>query len=292
MPDWAAIGRELAECGIRIDARPSPSPVAGGDINDAWRLDGDGISLFVKTGPASALGMYAAEADGLAELQAAAAVRVPAVVATGTAGADAFLALEWLDLARPTAASDLELGKRLAALHRVTARHFGWKRDNTIGRTPQVNPWTEDWVAFYREHRLAYQLDLAARNGHRGEIQALGLRVCDAMPGFFADYDVVPSLLHGDLWGGNRAAIDGEPVIFDPATYYGDRESDLAMTRLFGRFSAGFYEAYDRAWPLHPGWEQRSVLYQLYHLLNHLNLFGAGYAASVVRCMRSLADAS
>lgn len=288
MPDWAAIQNSLAGSGVRIDGRQAPRAVAGGDINAAWRLDTKSAPLFVKTGPASAHDMYAAEADGLAEIAAAGAVRVPGVVAVGTTGRHAFLALEWLDIGRPTAAADQKLGTQLAALHRVTAERFGWKRDNTIGRTAQPNPWTDDWVEFFREHRLRFQLDLAARGGHRGEIQSLGLRLSDALPSLFEGYDVVPSLLHGDLWGGNRAAMGDEPVIFDPATYYGDRESDLAMTMLFGRFNTTFYDAYRNAWPLAAGHERRVELYQLYHLLNHLNLFGNGYAGSVVRCLHSL----
>lgn len=288
MPDWAAIHDILAGNGIRADNRQPPRPVAGGDINEAWRLDTDATPLFVKTGPESAHDMFLAEADGLAEISAAGAVRVPRVVAAGTTGHDTFLALEWLDIERPTAASDRKLGEQLAALHRVTASQFGWKRDNTIGRTPQPNPWTDGWVEFYREHRLRFQLELAAQGGHRGEIQSLGRQLCDALPSFFDGYDVVPSLLHGDLWGGNRAAIDNEPVIFDPATYYGDRETDLAMTMLFGRFNAAFYEAYESAWPLAAGHERRVELYQLYHLLNHLNLFGGGYAGSVLGCLNSL----
>lgn len=289
MPDWAAIREALAGTGVRIDEGQAPRPVAGGDINEAWRLDTDTTPLFIKTGPASAYDMYVAEAAGLEEIDAAGAVRVPGVVAVGNTGRDAFLALEWLDIGRPTAASDRKLGARLAALHRETADRFGWQRDNTIGRTPQPNPWTDDWVEFFREHRLRFQLELAAKAGHRGEIQSLGGRLCDELPSFFDGYDVIPSLLHGDLWGGNRAAVgDDEPVIFDPATYYGDRESDLAMTMLFGRFDAGFYDAYRNAWPLAAGYQRRVELYQLYHLLNHLNLFGRGYAGSVLSCLRSL----
>lgn len=288
MPDWAAIGDELARTGFRIDSRRPPAAVAGGDINEAWRVDTGSASLFLKTGPNSAYDMFAAEAEGLAELGAAEAVRVPGVIAIGQTDRDAFLALEWLDIGRPTADSDSRLGERLAELHRVTAKQFGWKRDNTIGRTPQPNPWTDDWVEFFREHRLCFQLDLAAQSGHRGEIQSLGAALSEALPSLFDGYDVLPSLLHGDLWGGNRAAIDDEPVIFDPATYYGDRESDIAMTMLFGRFNASFYDAYESAWPFAAGHERRIELYQLYHLLNHLNLFGSGYAGSVFHCLQSL----
>lgn len=288
MPDWAAIREALPDVGTSIHGQQQPTPVGGGDINAAWRVAADGMSLFVKTGPPSAHEMYAAEADGLVELGAARAVRVPAVVAVGKTDRDAFLALEWLDIERPTPASDRKLGEQLAALHRVIAQRFGWHRDNTIGSTPQPNPWTNDWVEFFREQRLRFQFELAAGNGHRGEMQSLGRELCDALPSFFDGYDVVPSLLHGDLWGGNRAAMDDEPVIFDPATHYGDRESDIAMTMLFGRFNRTFYDAYESSWPMAAGHERRIELYQLYHLLNHLNLFGGGYAGSVMHGLRSL----
>lgn len=288
MPDWAAIRAELASAGVNIDIERPPTPIAGGDINEAWCVDTGDASLFLKTGPVSGYDMYTAEAEGLAEIGAADAVHVPAVIAAGKTDRDAFLALEWLDIGRPTSVSDRKLGEQLAVLHRVTAKQFGWTRDNTIGGTPQPNPRTDDWVAFFREYRLRFQLDLAARSGHCGEIQSLGRELCDALPSLFDGYEVVPSLLHGDLWGGNRAAIADEPVIFDPATYYGDRESDIAMTMLFGRFNATFYDAYESAWPLAAGHERRIELYKLYHLLNHLNLFGNGYAGSVLHCLQSL----
>lgn len=232
--------------------------------------------------------MFAAEAEGLVEIAAANAVRVPAVVACGSTDRHAFLALEWIDLDRPTSRSDAKLGEQLASMHRVTSSRFGWSRDNTIGRTPQLNAWSDDWISFFREQRLGFQLRLAANNGFGGEIPSLGERLLASLDVFFDDYEPAPSLLHGDLWGGNRASSAGEPVIFDPATYYGDRESDLAMTQLFGRFDASFYAAYESAWPTAPGAAQRVTLYQLYHLLNHMNLFGASYGSSVVQTLKSL----
>ena len=140
----------------------------------------------------------------------------------------------------------------------------------------------------WREQRLGFQFRLAARNGHSGELQALGRKLIDGLPALFAGYEPVPSLLHGDLWGGNWASVDGDPVIFDPAVYYGDRETDLAMTHLFGGFGAAFYTAYRQAWPLEEGSAARQELYQLYHVLNHLNLFGGGYLGRAVGILRTL----
>ncbi len=248
----------------------------------------DSGDAFVKTGPASALDMFEAEAEGLRELAAAKAIRVPAVIDCGLDDGGAFIAIERLHFERSTAATEAAFGEQLAALHRHTKDSHGWHRDNTIGPTPQRNPWTADWIAFFREHRLRFQLDLAARNGYSGELQALGARLLEALPQFFEAYEPQASLCHGDLWSGNWGVADGVPVIFDPAVYYGDRESDIAMTMLFGGFGRNFYRAYEESWPMRPGHEQRLKLYQLYHVVNHLNLFGTGYLGQAINLMRGL----
>jgi fructosamine-3-kinase len=196
----------------------------------------------------------------------------------GSAAGQAFLALEWIEFGGASSHTESALGERLARLHRVTAPRFGWHRDNTIGATAQHNDWSDDWVRFLAAHRLGFQLDLAARHGAGGRLVERGHRLCERLGEFFADHRPRPSLLHGDLWGGNWAADPaGDPVIFDPAVYFGDREADLAMTRLFGGFGRAFYAAYEAAWPLDPGAAERVALYNLYHVLNHLNLFGGGY---------------
>lgn len=293
MPDWRAIAEVLRKHGIE-PAKPSdgttagPQSVGGGDINAAWRLDAASATLFIKTGPPSALDMFAAEAEGLNEIATANAVRVPRVLACDRAGPDAFIALEWINFESVSTETERKFGAALAAMHRHTADKFGWHRDNTIGRTPQQNPWTDNWVDFFREHRLIFQLELAKSSGHTGEIQDLGRKLADGLQNLFAEYDPMPSLLHGDLWGGNWASVDGDPVVFDPAVHYGDRESDLAMTRLFGGFGAAFYASYEQAWPAAAGAAGRCELYQLYHVLNHLNLFGGGYAGSAIRSLRKL----
>ena len=288
MPDWQAIAAVLAETGVDTGSIDGARPVSGGDINAAWRVEADGLELFVKTAPAASLDMFTAEADGLNELASAKAIRIPAVHGVGVAGTDAFIALEWLSFESGSTAVQRRFGEQLAAMHRHTAVRFGWHRDNTIGLTPQRNPWSDDWIDFFREHRLDFQLRLAADKGYSGELQSLGRKLSSSLAFLFRGYSPEPSLLHGDLWGGNWAVSDGEPVIFDPAVYYGDRESDLAMTRLFGGFGGAFYESYESAWPLAAGSGARLELYQLYHVLNHLNLFGGGYAGRAVAILRSL----
>ncbi len=287
MPDWAAITAKLEDAGIHSRGQ-QPRPVSGGDISAAWRLQAAGGDVFLKTGPASSLHMFEAEAEGLVELAGANAVRVPTVYAVGEVGGDAFAAFEWLEFDRQSRDVEQKLGRQLAELHRSVKDRFGWHRDNTIGLTPQHNPWSENWVDFFAEHRLRYQLQLAADRGFGGELQLHGARLLKRLPVFFDGYEPAASLLHGDLWGGNWAACGGEPVIFDPAVYYGDRETDLAMTRLFGGFGRAFYSAYEASWPLAPGHEQRLHLYQLYHVLNHLNLFGSGYLGRATQLIESL----
>jgi fructosamine-3-kinase len=251
---------------------------AGSSLNATASLAIGERRFFVKTNDARLASMLEAEADGLAAIARTKAVRVPAPVATGVAGERAFLVLEWLDFDR--GGRDASLGRALAAMHRHTGPRFGWHRDNTIGTTAQRNEWHADWPAFVRECRLAPQLDLAARNGHRGALQRDGARLLACVDALLQGHAPAPSLVHGDLWSGNAGrAASGEPVVFDPAVYYGDRDADLAMSELFGGFGVDFYAAYDEAWPRAPGYAVRRTLYNVYHVLNHLNLFGGGYRA-------------
>jgi fructosamine-3-kinase len=233
--------------------------------------------------------MFEAEAEGLAELKKAGALRVPEVYGVGTDVDGAYIEIERLELQRGGDRAAAMLGAGLAALHRHTADLHGWHRDNTIGPTPQHNLQSDDWVAFFRTQRLQFQLTLAERNGYTGELQDLGHRLAKRLGDLFKGYDPAPSLLHGDLWAGNWGVADGAPVIFDPAVYYGDRETDIAMTQLFGGFGAAFYREYERAWPLAAGNAQRLELYKLYHVLNHLNLFGSGYLGQALTILRRLA---
>ena len=248
----------------------------GGCINQAFILASGARRYFIKTNRAALARMFEAEAEGLDEILKSRSLRAPQPICHGTAGDTAYLALEYLDLGGH--GNPAEMGRQLAAMHRCTTGQFGWKRNNTIGSTPQSNPWTQDWVEFLGKHRLGFQLELAAKNGLGNKLQKPGEALLAHLEVFFQDYQPAPSLLHGDLWGGNAAFTrSGEPVIFDPAVYYGDREADLAMTELFGGFDASFYSAYREAWPLDAGYSTRKTLYNLYHILNHANLFGGGY---------------
>jgi protein-ribulosamine 3-kinase len=273
-----AIARALAaRLGTPV-RETSAGRVHGGSINECHRLQTGCGPLFVKLADARLRPMLEAEAEGLREL-AAAAVRVPQVLAVGEAAESAYLALEWIDFVPGSRSTESRFGEQLANQHRLSAERFGWHRDNTIGSTPQQNAWSDDWVAFFRERRLRFQLELARRRAPGPHLEARGAELLERVGEFFATYRPIPSLLHGDLWGGNFAADEhGSPVIFDPAVYYGDRETDLAMTQLFGGFGAGFHAAYEAAWSLDSGARVRVDLYNLYHVLNHLNLFGGGYA--------------
>jgi len=252
--------------------------VGGGSINAAYRLEGtDGARYFLKFNEARHLPMFVAEAAGLEAIAATNTIRVPRAFVHGNADGQSYLVLEHLDL--KSRGDARLLGEQLAALHRCEAPCFGFAQDNFIGTTPQPNTWANEWITFWRERRLGFQLRLAEENGYGGQLQHLGERLSEALPVFFADYTPRPSLLHGDLWSGNHAFLaDGTPAIFDPAAYYGDRECDLAMTELFGGYSADFYAAYRAAYPPDAGYSTRRDLYNLYHILNHTNLFGGGYA--------------
>jgi len=274
---WQAIAADISSATGSPLSVSRAEPTGGGSINGAFRLDGGGRRFFVKLNSAGRLRMFEAEQAGLMELAATKTVRVPAPICCGSDAHFSWIALEHLEFGSGKGGL-AALGARLALLHRSTAANFGWNRDNTIGSTPQHNEWSSDWITFLREHRIGFQLQLAQRNGYIGRLQSSGEKLLAGLDGFFAGYRPEASLLHGDLWGGNAAVLaDGEPAIFDPAVYYGDREADVAMTELFGGFPQGFYRGYDDAWPLDPGYPVRKPLYNLYHLLNHLNLFGGSY---------------
>jgi fructosamine-3-kinase len=253
-------------------------PVSGGCIHRCYRATRDGRGVFLKVNEAPFADAFAAEADGLRALRAAHCT-APEPLEHGTSGGDAYLLMEFLDLR--SRGNYAALGRMLAALHARHGEQFGWARNNYIGATPQKNDRSASWAEFWRERRLSPQLSLAKRNGYAIDVG----NICDLLE----SHHPAPSLLHGDLWVGNAGFVsDGAPVLFDPAVYYGDREADLAMTELFGGFPPEFYSAYG---PLPAGYETRKHLYNLYHLLNHLNLFGGGYLAQAKSTLRLLADA-
>jgi fructosamine-3-kinase len=287
MPDWARVAAAIAEAEGQPCVLAERRPLGGGCVNQAWLLRaGDGTRRFLKCNRADLLGMFQAEAAGLEEIRASGTLRVPRPIHAGTDGGEAWLILEYLELTDQ--GDGAALGRGLAAMHRRAGEHFGWRIDNTIGSTPQDNAPLDDWLDFWRLRRLLPQLRRAAENGLGGGGVSRGERLAADLDGLFPGYVPVPSLLHGDLWGGNVAYADGRPTLFDPAVYYGDREADLAMTELFGGFGRDFHAAYGEAWPLDPGYATRKELYNLYHVLNHFNMFGGGYGAQATRMIDRL----
>lgn len=290
MPLWNDIAAHISATTNRPFRHQQTRSTGGGCINESHILEGeDGQRYFVKLNSASLSEMFAAEADGLNEIATSHTIRVPHVICYGVSGAQSYLVLEHIEFGRSNNQNHAQLGRDLARMHRHSAKQFGWWRDNTIGATPQANEQSDSWIEFWRQQRLGHQLQLAAENGHGGQLQRLGTQLLDELEQLFTDHRPQPSLLHGDLWSGNYAiATDGTPVIFDPAIYYGDRETDIAMTELFGGFAAEFYRAYEEEYPLATGYERRKKLYNLYHILNHLNLFGGGYLRQSIVMMEQL----
>lgn len=257
-------------------------PVSGGCIHRAWKFVGRGArdeqAFFLKTNEPASAPMFAAERAGLQALGDAGHVRVPQPIAQGDDGEQAWLVLEWLELHPLEARGGAALGAALAAQHRVRQPRFGWGEDNFIGASPQRNGWSDDWLGFWRERRLAEQLRMAARNRLPSRLIDRGERLAADCDAFFRNYRPHASLLHGDLWAGNACALaQGVPVVFDPAVYCGDREAELAMTELFGGFPRDFHSAYRELAPLDDGYAARRDFYNLYHVLNHANLFAGGY---------------
>ncbi len=287
MPLSAAINLAISQAtGVAFQAVRQQS-IGGGCINQSFKLADAQRIFFVKLNDASRLAMFEAEAAGLQQIASARSVRTPLPVCQGIADGQAFLVLEYLDLCSHGDAA--ALGQQLAQMHRQVQSHFGWRRDNTLGSTPQRNTPTSDWPTFVRDQRIGFQLRLAAENGYGGQLQTAGEKLMANLPLFFTDYQPQASLLHGDLWGGNHGYLpDGTPVIFDPAVYVGDRECDLAMTELFGGFAPAFYAAYRVVWPLDAGYAVRKTLYNLYHILNHANLFGGAYVAQANQMIAKL----
>ena len=284
---WSHITEQISEVTGRSFDLKGKLPRGGGCINETLVLEGRGDRYFLKLNSPDRVEMFEAERDGLQALAECGAVRVPRPLVAGGHAEASFLVMEYVDMRGDD--DPAVFGEQLARMHHCQADRFGWHRDNTIGSTPQHNEWSDDWIAFWREFRLGYQLNLAERNGYGGSLVDAGQRLLESFPALFADHHPEPSLLHGDLWGGNYAADErGQPLIFDPAVYYGDREADLAMTELFGGFPRRFYQVYEDHYPLDPGYDARKRLYNLYHVLNHLNMFGGGYAGQSERLIDSL----
>ena len=275
---WTQISQHISETTGKPFTVERQKSVSGGCINQGYCLIGSDIKYFVKINHASKVEMFAAEALGLKEMAQTQTIRVPKPICWGMTERSSYIVLEWLEFGSSHNSAWEEMGIKLAKMHNYQGENkFGGSENNTIGSTPQVNNWTDTWSDFFANHRIGFQLKLANRKG--GNFGNYN-QIVDKVRQILASIEPQPSLVHGDLWSGNVAVTDaGEPVILDPATYYGDREVDLAMTELFGGFPAAFYRGYNEVFPLDKGYKKRKTLYNLYHILNHFNLFGGGYGS-------------
>ena len=283
---WSVIANHIAEVkGISFNAR-NIKTITGGCINETYQIQDHNKSYFVKLNNLDSIDMFAAEADGLNEMAATKTIRVPSPICFGISNQKSYLVLEYIHLNNGNFKSQTNLGKDIAKLHSIGQKKFGWHRNNTIGTTMQLNPTNNNWPEFFRKYRLEFQINLAKKNGfefHRSK------ELLNKTDDFFYGYKPKPTLLHGDLWSGNFAFDENKnPVVFDPANYYGDREAEFGLTEMFGGFSSDFWNGYNSVLPLDPGYSTRKELYRLYHTLNHLNLFGSSYAVSVQQLISQL----
>ncbi len=246
-------------------------------LNLSFRVTNGRRSYFVKVNRKKYLSHFQAEAFSLQHLKSLNNIACPNVTATGTSLDKSFIVLEYIDFKRAKPMLWHQLGQQLAQMH-YDSRHdqFGWQHDNYIGNTLQPNHWSSNWSTFFANQRIAWQLQLLSeRSIILGNIDHI-TQVChDAL----LHHRVSPCLVHGDLWQGNTGFTGDQAMIFDPACYYGDREVDIAMTELFNEFPDDFYHGYQAEYPLKKGYEQRKLVYNFYHILNHANIFGGIYIA-------------
>jgi fructosamine-3-kinase len=277
--EWNEIVANLsAQIGQPLDFE-SATPIEGGDISAAFRLSCGAEQFFVKLNSVDRIAMFEQEAQMLKQLANSCPLRLPEPLATGDTGARAWTVLEFVQFGNARTLPAVALGEGLAQLHQQCEKQYGWMADGYLGQSRQLNERSDNWCEFWRSQRLGFQLRLAKRNGLPPHTTARLELLSDHLDGLLGGYNPAAALLHGDLWHGNCGVDEtGKPVIFDPASYFGDPEADLAMTEVFGGFPESFYQAY---WQVHPRaaeYEVRSQLYQLYHVLNHFNLFGGLYA--------------
>ena len=294
--DWKIIEKHLTSTLGKTVCFKKIERVSGGCINDSYKItDESNKYWFIKTNQNIKIDMFATEFEGLRSIKNTNCIQVPNPVCYGQTGIHSYLILEYIDLL-PNINQKMT-GHALAQLHlfknnspqKDPIKKFGWIRDNTIGTTPQSNKAHANWVSFFKDERLLYQLNLAKNKGYPDSDYTSGLKLAENLEHFFDNYSPHASLLHGDLWSGNCASDgDENPIIFDPAVYIGDRETDIAMTELFGGFNQNFYDAYNEIYALDQGYKTRKKLYNLYHILNHFNLFGGSYALQAAETTRSL----
>jgi len=262
----------------------SVKSIGGGCIANSQKVKTESGKLyFVKQYAKSEI--HRTEANGLKELAKANVIRIPKVIHQD----DSILILEFIESSNQVKNFSEIFGRHFAELHKHTSDNYGFYEDNFCGSTRQINLHQKsNWTEFYFENRLLYQYKLAEQNGYVStEMKNAFNHLEKEVHNIIGGSEEEPSLLHGDLWSGNYMTDEkGMPCLIDPAVYYGNREADLAMTKLFGNFGSTFYSSYQEAFPLPEGWEHRENIYKLYHILNHLNLFGMGYYGQVIELIR------
>lgn len=292
--DWQDFSQHLSETlnlPIHIE---TAHPISGGDIHFAYQLHTSTGNYFLKLNRAELLPLFATEAHSLQAIYHTNSIRCPKVLGYGSYYNQAWLLMEHFNLSDK--GDDFARGRDLAQMHHKihdNPKPFGWFEDNYIGHTLQQNHWHFEWVDFYGQQRLKPQLELAQLRGATSKLYQLGMELIEILPFWFQNYKPEASLLHGDLWGGNSAFTKDssgtvDAVVYDPASYYGDREADIAMTELFGGYSAAFYDGYNSLFPLDSGYSSRKALYNLYHVLNHFNLFGGQYESQALSIIEQL----
>ncbi len=294
--NWLDIEKHMSQALDLTINFQSCTALLGGDINNSFKLtDKNNQNWFIKTNKPNQLFMFEAESKGLQALNTSNSFRLPSVICYGKTKQYSYLVLEYLDLLPQI--SQKPTGLALSKMHLYQPSNnknnvgelFGWELNNTIGLTPQSNHQHKSWIRFWQQERLLPQLKFAKNNGYSTIDYENGLRLIENLSVFFTTYSPRPSLLHGDLWSGNCASdAQGNPIIFDPAVYWGDRETDIAMTELFGGYTQDFYDVYNADYPLDQGYTTRKQLYNLYHVLNHFNLFGGNYALQAASMTKHL----
>lgn len=292
--NWQALSKHintlLSEKNLPAIQILTAHAIQGGDTHQAYQLHTPDKNYFLKCAPKHHLPILQAEHHNLTAIQNSYTITCPTPYVTGTDNSTAWLLMEFISLTQQ--GDDAQRGRDLAFMHHQIhskPQPFGWFEDNFIGQNRQSNQWSSDWVHFYGQHRLQPQLEMSQLNGAPKSLYQKGIQLIERLPFWFQTYQPKASLLHGDLWSGNSAFnSEGEPVFFDPACYYGDRETDLAMSELFGGFSQHFYSGYQEIFPLDSGYPSRKKLYQLYHILNHFNLFGGAYLQQAEQYIQQL----
>ncbi|MGO4892801.1 fructosamine kinase family protein [Flavobacterium sp. W21_SRS_FM6] len=283
---WHFISEEISKSINKDFICDDIREISSGHSHKAFKITDGRSRYFVKTNQKSYLPHFESEIDGLTHLSKAQLFRLPKIICSGVVADKAFLVLEFLTLSEGTTENWFQFGQLLAQQHQThTQNMYGWQEDNYIGLSPQPNKWNKKWCQFFAEQRIGFMLQLLAE---KGKNLANIDKIVAAVFKLLAGHVPVASMLHGDFWSGNSGFHKGLPTLFDPALYYGDRETDIAMSELFARLPTAFYEGYQATWPLDPGYEYRKPVYQLYHVLNHALIFGEHYIQSAQAILKNM----